>query len=230
MSRRDDARRRVERLFRGAPVQDLPALERAVRTNSRSTVFRVLSDMGYLSSCSHAGRYYTLDGLPEFDEDGLWTHGGALFSKYRTLRETIVRLVEESPAGRTHAELQERLRLRVQDTLRDLADARRIDRTQLARLYVYVSIERATAQRQIKARRDVLAKLPTPEVAPALATVVEILLELVHGAGAWMEPGALAKRLGARGITVSPEQVEQVYRDHGIVKKGAHSRLPSSPR
>jgi hypothetical protein len=185
--------------------------------------------MGYLTSCSHAGRYYTLEDLPDFDEDGLWRHGGALFSKYRTLRETIVRLVEGSPAGRTHAELQERLRLRVQDTLRDLTEARRIDRTQLERLYVYVSIERATARRQLDARRDALARVPAPEVSPALATVVEILLELVHGAGAWMEPGALARRLGARGITVSPEQVDRVYRDHGIVKKGAPSRSPSSP-
>ncbi|MHC4697585.1 MAG: hypothetical protein ACYTFA_12675, partial [Planctomycetota bacterium] len=115
---RRDLRKRLIRLFKRSPVAELSTIQRVLGTNSRTTVFRALCEVGYLTSYNHAGRYYTLEGIPEFDEDGLWLHGDARFSKYRTLRATIVQLVQQAPAGRTHAELRERLRLRVHDTLR----------------------------------------------------------------------------------------------------------------
>ena len=92
MSTRRDTRRRLDRLFKRTPIADLPTIQRALETTSRTTVFRTLSEIGYRTSYSHAGRYYTLDEIPRFDEDGLWVHGEALFSKYRTLRATIVEI------------------------------------------------------------------------------------------------------------------------------------------
>jgi len=92
-------------------------IQRVLGTTSRTTVFRVLSEAGYLTSYSYAGRYYTLKEIPQFDTQGLWSYGEALFSKYGTLRATIVRFVQDAAAGQTHGELRERLRLRVHDTL-----------------------------------------------------------------------------------------------------------------
>ena len=224
-----DARRRILRLFERSRVADLAAIKQVLRTTSRTTVFRVLSEMGYLTSYSHTGRFYTLGGIPQFDEDGLWVHGEALFSKYRTLRETIVRLVEQAPAGQTHAELRERLRLRVQDTLCDLTRDRRIDRVQLERLYVYVSIEKAMSRVQL-ARRQELVETPVSSEELPTPVVIEVLLEVIHGAGAWAAPEAVARRLHARRLTVSPEQVERIFREHGIGKKTERSRSRRSPR
>src|SRR2546428_8686781 len=91
-------------------------LRRTLNCSDR-TIFRVLDRMGYLSSYSHAGRHYTLERVPSFNTDGLWAHAGVLFSRYGTLRATIVELAGKAPAGYTHAELQLRLQLRVHDTL-----------------------------------------------------------------------------------------------------------------
>ncbi|MBI4424707.1 MAG: hypothetical protein HY554_13320, partial [Elusimicrobia bacterium] len=113
MPRHDTAKDRAARIFRRRQIADLATLKDALGTPSRTTVFRVLSSAGYLTSCSHAGRYYTLRRIPQFDEAGLWAHGEALFSKDGTLRATIVRIVGEAPAGKTHDELQAQLRLRV---------------------------------------------------------------------------------------------------------------------
>lgn len=221
MPTRDDPPRRLARLFRRSSIADLPTLERVLGTTSRTTVYRTLAAVGYLTSSSHAGRFYTLKEIPEFDDAGLWRHGDVLFSKYGTLRETIVHLVEHAPAGRTHAELRERLRLRVQDTLRDLTEDRKIDRVRIERLFVYVSIEEAVARAQI-ARRQEASERATLEALGDVA-ILEVLLEVIHGAGAWVAPKTVSQRLAARGVSVSPEQVERVYREHGIVKKGRQS-------
>lgn len=219
MSPRNDPRCRLNRLFQRSPIADLPTLEGVLGTTSRTTVYRILSSLGYLTSFSHAGRFYTLKDIPTFDDDGLWRHGDVLFSKYGTLRETIVRLVEHADSGHTHAELRERLHLRVQDTLCGLTDNHKLDRVSINRLYVYVSINQAVAQAQIAKRQK------ADDQAAALndVAVFEVLLEVIHGAGAWIAPKIVSQRLEARSINVNPEQVEKVYQEHGIVKKGRHS-------
>src|SRR5437870_2450748 len=62
----------LHKLFRTRPVALLSDLRKALQTPSRTTVFRALSSVGYLASYSHAGRYYTLKRIPQFDPRGLW--------------------------------------------------------------------------------------------------------------------------------------------------------------
>ena len=52
------------------------------------TVFRKLRQLSYLSSYSHRGKYYTLAEIARFDQLGLWSHHGALFSRHGTLLNT----------------------------------------------------------------------------------------------------------------------------------------------
>ena len=144
--------KKLDHFFRHRPIARLDELRRALHVSGR-TVFRILGRMGYLSSYSHAGKYYTLARTPSFDADGLWAHSGVLFSNHRTLRNTVVHLVNKALAGHTHPELQDRLRLRVYDTLHDLVAAREIGRAEIERLYLYVSAEPTAAKAQIAARR-----------------------------------------------------------------------------
>ena len=135
---------KLEHVFHHRPIARLDELRRALDVSGR-TVFRLLGKLGYLSSYSHAGQYYTLARTPSFDADGLWAHAGVRFSRHRTLRHTVVHLVNQAPTGQTHAELQDRLHLRVYDTLADLVAARAIGRAAMARLSLYVSTEPRTA-------------------------------------------------------------------------------------
>jgi hypothetical protein len=216
---RRTARQQVlERLFRRKPVADLETLQRVLRTTSRTTVFRVLCDVGYLTSYSHAGRYYTLASVPNFDQDGLWAHGGVLFSKYRTLRATIIQLVNRTSAGHTHEELQARLQLRVHDTLRDLVDDGEIGRTEIERLYLYVSAESATAEAQVAERRRRLASHPaTPATAlPEPNIIIEVLLAFIHHPKP--SAAAIASLLQTQGHAAR-DQVEAVWTHYELGKK-----------
>src|SRR3972149_12005335 len=131
MSTPDEDRQALSRLFQRRKIADRDQLFAALDTRSRMTVFRRLSPMGYVSSYSHAGRYYTLRDIPVFDPDGLWQHAGVLFSREGTLKKTLVRLVQQADAGQFHRELQVRLGLRVHNTLADLIAEQRLGREPL---------------------------------------------------------------------------------------------------
>ena len=120
----------LENLYQTKRVALLDDLREALHTPSRTTIFRALSAAGYLTSYSHAGRYYTLQRIPKFDSHGIWLHRGIGFSLYGTLRATVIRLVEKSTAGQTHSELQDLLQLRVHDTLRLLIQDHAVTRKQ----------------------------------------------------------------------------------------------------
>jgi hypothetical protein len=61
--------RRLVKLFHRHRVMDMKSLMKATE-RARRSLFRDLSELNYLSSYTHAGRYYTLPDLPQFDENG----------------------------------------------------------------------------------------------------------------------------------------------------------------
>src|SRR3972149_5372047 len=147
-------RRGLEKLFDRKPVAQITELRRALGVRSRTTVFFVLKATGYLTSYSHAGRYYTLGRIPKFDAHGLWAVGGIRFSRHGTLRATIVVLVCAASAGCTHEELTKLLGLRVHDTLRSRVETHSLGREQVQAGYVSLDPGRdhPTAQARGRAR------------------------------------------------------------------------------
>lgn len=213
--------KKLESFFRHRPIARLDELRRALDVSGR-TVFRVLDQMGYLSSYSHAGRYYTLVRTPSFNADGLWVHSGILFSSHGTLRNTIVHLVNNASAGHTHAELQDRLQLRVYDTLHDLVSAGEISRADIERLYLYVSAQSERAEAQIAERQRLIAQPARPGPVPDAAAVIEVLLAVIHSPKATIE--AITALLRAQGKAITQEQVEAVWMHYDLGKKTPASR------
>jgi hypothetical protein len=220
----------VEALLSRKLAVELDGLRRALGTTSRTTVFRVLTLAGYLTSYSHAGKYYTLRRIPKFDANGLWFHGEVRFSVHGTLRATIVVLVRKSAAGYTHDELALILGLRVHDTLLSLVKAQLLAREQLEAVFVYFDAdpEHQRAQREQRQRvtAPVLAARPPPPL--DLFRVVEVLVALLRAPSD--EPPAIGARLRAGGTDVSDEQVEAVIQHYALQKKTAPSRSPRSRR
>ena len=71
-----------------AYVED-SGIKAALNTQSRMTVFRRLSKLDYISSCSHRGKYYSLKRIAKYSEYGLWIHKSVLFSRYGTLKNQL---------------------------------------------------------------------------------------------------------------------------------------------
>ena len=222
----DQSRRALRKLFRERRVADLRTLSGTLQTESRMSVFRRLSAMGYLASYSHSGRYYTLDDVPAFDDSGLWQHQGVFFSKHGTLKETVAHLVEIAVAGQTHKELRARLRVHVHNTLLDLVKTERIGRELLDGLFLYVSADRERAAAQVARRRQKPAATTCPALVSGPSLEIAVLLEVIHGARLIPEPAQVARHLVEKGVQVSRDQVESIFDKHGLKKKpGSRSRL-----
>lgn len=221
----------LARIFRRKLLSTLPEMQRALGCSGR-TVLRALSRLGYLTSYSHAGRYYTLSSIPKFDASGLWFCGEACFSIHRTLRSTVVSLVKDSPAGHTHEELEAIVRLRVHDTLRSLVEERALGRERVTGVYVYLHPEREVAFLQLSRRRAIALRSTPPPASPAApldaARVIEVLVAVIQAPKD--DAHAIAARLRSRGLAVTDEQVASVFAGYGLEKKTARSRSRSSRR
>ena len=66
-------------------IATLDELKQALGTSIDVTVFRKLKPLGYLTSYSHRGRYYTLREIARFDEKGLWSQADGLVLATRHL-------------------------------------------------------------------------------------------------------------------------------------------------
>lgn len=219
----------LRRMFSQRRIADLGLVSATLHTDSRRSVFRRLSGVGYLCSYSHTGRYYTLADIPEFDADGLWQHQGVFFSKHGTLKATTAHLVEIAEAGRMHEELEAVLRVRVHNTLLDLVKSKQIGRELLEGLFVYVSANTARAAVQVARRQELQgARLQRAREA-GRPLVIEVLLEIIHGADLVSDPADIVARLLARGIEVTRDQVDAIFQQHGLKKKRAR-RSRSSRR
>lgn len=209
------------RFFEKRRAVVLEELYRHLGTQSRMTVFRRLRNVGYQTSFTDNGRYYTLRELPDFDENGLWFHQGIGFSRAGTLKDTLVALVEAAEAGSTQHELKELVRVRVQNSLLSLVNAKRLARHQLPGEYLYLSSTKEHGAQQLAERKRILSmEQPPPADLPA-PLVVMILLEVIHAARLTVDPSDVAARVSGRGVEVSKEQVEHTLERFGIAKKGA---------
>ncbi|EFK07544.1 conserved hypothetical protein, partial [delta proteobacterium NaphS2] len=67
--------------------------------SSVTTARRQLKKWRTYTSFNMNGRYYSLPGIPRFDEHGIWKYREILFSQYGNLMQTISQLIERSETG-----------------------------------------------------------------------------------------------------------------------------------
>lgn len=80
-------------------------------------------------------------------------------------------------------------------------------------MFLYVSSDSNRADRQVARRREQLANVCKHPVGLPASTIIEVLVEALQ---AGVVPVLIARRLAARGVSVSIEQVEQVFGQYGI--------------
>lgn len=212
MMRSKLAKSALSRLFAGKKLATLMDLKHALRTKSTMSVFRHLKPMGYLTSFTHRGRYYTLETTPEFDANGLWICDGVGFSAHGTLRNTLVHLVDASQAGMRARELAKLTGVRVFDALVQLTRDERIHRKQLAGAYVYLSsrADRAVGQ-LIRARH--LQKVDSHASTQSASRTLWIFAEILKHQSS-ENPLDVRALAGALGVDVC--ELSDLLREHGI--------------
>ena len=120
------------------------------------TVYRKLKELCYLKSYSDKGRYYTLEGIPSFDEQGLWCYKSVFFSRFGTLLDTLEQLINSSGSGYFEAELERLVKVCVRAPLLKLFNEQRIQREKLSGCYLYCSTIPEISMKQFHYRNEML--------------------------------------------------------------------------
>jgi hypothetical protein len=215
-----ESRKVLLKMFRQKYIANLDELFRVLDTHSRMSVFRRLKPLGYLSSFTDAGGYYTLQDIPKFDPLGLWFYQGVGFSRAGTLKSTVVDIVHSSEAGKTPTELINLLRLNVanslHNTLHGLIEGKQLKRYRLQGLALYTSIDSEIADKQIVARREkIKSGLPLPAVM-SMEVTIAVLAEALRAGKVLVAASTVAARLNAQGMPISVDEVQQVFSQYGL--------------
>jgi hypothetical protein len=133
-------------------IATLDEIGQAMGKASERTVFRKLSQLEYISSYSHRGKFYTLRSIAQFTHEGLWSLRSVWFSRFGNLLETAVTWVHRSKQGYSATELTDALHVETKHALRHLASHGRLNREVVGDRYVYFSTDNAVAKQQRKCR------------------------------------------------------------------------------
>lgn len=114
-------------------------IQKSLGTKSRMTMFRKLSELKYITSYSHSGKYYSLIKIAKYNKYGIWSYQSIYFSKEGTLLNTITKLINESENGFTVSELGKILKVKMEDSLLKLIQKNDICRSKKFGVYVYYS-------------------------------------------------------------------------------------------
>lgn len=171
----------IEDFFSTNKIATLDQLKSALGNPARATLFRKLTQLEYLSSYSHRGKYYTLLSTARFSKLGLWSCRSVWFSRFGNLLQTAEALVSRSEAGYSASELKDILHVKTKHALTQLARCERLQRVKFDSVFVYLSAENAIASKQEKVRQSRLKKsyasviVTNPDLAAEEAKAIVVL-------------------------------------------------------
>jgi hypothetical protein len=202
---------RLATLFTKEPCWKIEPLASEL-SYSVPSVRRFLAEVGYFSSFTHNGAWYTLRSIPRFGEDGLWFHKDIGFSRAGSLTKTLVDLATRGAAGMTAEQLGAKLRCRCHSVLVQLCRQRRLQRHKIGSSHVYLATDPLIAAVQ----RQSLESLSQARLPAEIAVL--ILVEFIRNTDSSFEQLAQAIRRN-QGITVHAAQIEELFDGHGLKKR-----------
>ncbi len=214
-----NAQKKVENLLRKRRVVTISDLCEVIGSSSRMTVFRRLRQIQYVTSYTHAGRYYTLYDIARFDSDGIWFYDDIGFSQNGSLKNTVSYLVHGSDAGKFHFDLERQLRVRVHNVLLDLVNSKQIERKKFEGQYLYLSSDKKQSTKQIQQRDQLSMQARRIPVFISEPMVIEILAEVIRQSKRHPRAGQVASALTIRGLPIAEKDVMTVFDQYDIEKK-----------
>ncbi len=178
------------------------------------TAHRRLKAWDAYTSYNLYGRYHTLPSIPVFNQDGIWQWGGVLFSRYGTMKQTVVALVRSSPQGMGHEQLEQILGVNPKYNLAQYPEIPGITKEQHHGRIIYFSDD---AQMYAKQKRRSVPPPPSLQDLPDDALAIVILVTRIQHPG--MTCKRLAEHLQAQGHDISPKDVAALFTHYGIDKK-----------
>ena len=202
-------------IFRKEKVTTLKGLAYLLHCCER-TVQRRLKEWRAYTSYNRNGGYYVLPDIPKFDIHGLWRYKTISFSRYGNLKKTVIRLVHDSQAGLTGAEIGNLVDLSPRSFLSHFCSVEQLHREIVGNRFVYFSSDKEILARQKQKRQEAEARARLAEL-PMSTEAIDILVERIKHPHLSVEQ--LSVRLRKKGHRIAPEAIRNFFAYHGLLKK-----------
>lgn len=179
------------------------------------TARRRLKEWSAYTSYNHNGRYYTLPGIPDFDEHGLWRYKDVFFSKHGNLKQTVVRLITHSVQGLSGSELGELLGLQPRSFLSHFRTHPGLYREAIMGRWIWFAADPRVHKIQQQTRVAQVAVKESPM--PSDMEAVMVLVDLINHPKSRLEQ--IAYRLKQTGRAVDVEAIRRLLVHHDLLKK-----------
>ncbi len=184
------------------------------------TIQRIISPLDTIKSYDHNGRYFSLKKLAHFDSVGIWKYKDIHFSKYGTLKNTLVAIINNSSEGMDASQIKEALDVDTRSFLFQYKDVSGIRREKVGKHYVYFSADQQRFSQQLSNRKQALeSSIGAPLEGTA---AICVLVETIKYPDFSLEQ--LSHHLGKQGIKIKPEVIHDFFIFYGIEKKTPGSR------
>ena len=175
------------------------------------TARRQLKKWKAYTSFNMNGRYYTLPGIPRFDENGIWKYQRILFSKYGTLTQTICQLIGRSETGLSASQIAQVVEVASNSSVFSrLQRVPGIRRERQQGRFVYFSAERYQEQKASLCQVQ-------PARLPSDAEAVMILVQYIKHPRSSIEE--LAERVSGQGRSIERNAIHRFLEHHDLLKK-----------
>lgn len=184
------------------------------------TVQRMISPLDTIRSYDHNGRYFSLEKLAGFNSMGIWEYNNIHFSRFGTLKNTLVAIVNNSSHGMDASQIKDVLGMDTRSFLFQYKNVSGIKREKVGSHYVYFSSEPEQFSKQLSNRKQGLVSLAQAPLEGTAA--ISVLVETIKHPDFTFEQ--LSKHLGKQGIKIKPGIIEDFFVFYGIEKKTPDSK------
>lgn len=211
MNTSDLKKAQLLKLFKVNKCVTLETICNYLNNSGRSTQ-RLLKSIGYYSSFTHNGKWYTLHDVPKFDIDGLWFYNGIGFSQLKDINSTIFHLIDKSEKGLTANDLSKLLSTSCPPILNRLYKKNKIDRVKAHGGFVYLSVKKAIRGQQVaNIEKTECLKLPSK------TDTISILVEFIRNPNCTLEE--LSSNLNQKGIFCDSATIKNLFVHLSLEKK-----------
>lgn len=209
----------IENQFIEKKVLTLQYLSRYFNVSVR-TIQRMISPLDTIRSYDHNGRYFSLEKLARFNSMGIWEYNSIHFSRFGTLKNTLVAIINKSNQGMDASQIKDVLGMDTRSFLFQYKNVSGIKREKVGSHYVYFSSEPEQFSRQLSNRKQGLVSLAQAPLEGIAA--ISVLVETIKHPDFTFEQ--LSKHLGKQGIKIKPGTIEDFFVFYGIEKKTPDSK------
>lgn len=167
------------------------------------------------TSYNKNGRFYVMPEIPKFDKKGLWNYRGIRFSRFGTLKQTVIQLVKASENGLSASEIGSLVGLDPRSFMLQFRNIAEIRREKIEGKYIYFSSANteyiAQKEKREAAVREKLLQLPSDSEATL------ILVDIIKHPNTTIEDSV--RRLRRKGMALREKTIRNLLNFHKIILK-----------